>query len=250
MKILGVIPARYASTRFPGKPLAMIHGKSMIQRVYEQATAAKKLASVLVATDDQRIFDHVRAFGGAVMMTSGAHPTGTDRILEVASQKHAFDAYINIQGDEPYISPRQIDAVATLLENGPEAFVATLVKKLDSTAELDNPNLIKVTFARDGRALYFSRSPIPYLRDPSDLDRFQEEYGFHKHIGIYGYTALALIAIREMPRGHLEQAESLEQLRWLENGLPIFVATTLIETQAVDTPDDLNRLLAMHPPVH
>lgn len=248
MKILGVIPARYASTRFPGKPLAMIHGKTMVQRVYEQASAARKLAGVLVATDDQRIFDHVSDFGGKVIMTSSEHPTGTDRILEVANLKHAYDAYINIQGDEPYISPSQIDAVAALLAKGPDAFVATLVKKLEQLDDLSNPNLIKVTFARDGRALYFSRSQIPFLRDSSDLPGFQKAHGFYKHIGIYGYTALALIAIREMPRGNLEKAESLEQLRWLENGLPIYVGQTDQETQAVDTPADLERLLTLSPP--
>lgn len=245
MKILGVIPARYASTRFPGKPLAMIHGKTMVQRVFERASAAKKLAGVLVATDDQRIYEHVIGFGGNAIMTSSEHPTGTDRILEVANQKHAYDAYINIQGDEPYISPLQIDAVAALLAKGPDAFVATLVKKLENLDELSNPNLIKVAFARDGRALYFSRSQIPFLRDAEDLPGFQKAHGFFKHVGIYGYTALALIAIREMPRGNLERAESLEQLRWLENGLPIYVGETDLETQAVDTPGDLERLLEM-----
>lgn len=243
MKILGVIPARYASTRFPGKPLVDIRGKSMIRRVYEQASAASRLDQVVVATDDARIFTHVEAFGGQVVLTDAAHPTGTDRILEVAAQKQSFDAYINIQGDEPYIAPQQIDLVAEILENGEGAFVATLVKKLVDLDELGNPNTIKATFAKDGRALYFSRSPIPYLRDQATRQAFCESHGYFKHIGIYGYTRQALVVIQDMARGALEQAESLEQLRWLENGLPILVAQTDLETQAIDTPEDLARML-------
>jgi 3-deoxy-manno-octulosonate cytidylyltransferase (CMP-KDO synthetase) len=246
MKILGVIPARYASSRFPGKPLAEIHGKSMILRVYEQASAAAKLESVVVATDDQRIFDHVADFGGKVIMTSTQHPTGTDRILEVAASQRAFDAYINIQGDEPYIAPQQIDQVADLLKQGTGAFVATLAKRLEDLEELNNPNLIKVTFARNGKALYFSRSPIPFMRDARQLEQFQRDHGYFKHIGIYGYTAGALAQIKTMQRGHLEQAESLEQLRWMENGMPIVVGQTTFETQAVDTPEDLQRLLRLY----
>ncbi|MEM0998060.1 MAG: 3-deoxy-manno-octulosonate cytidylyltransferase [Bacteroidota bacterium] len=242
MKVLGVIPARYASTRFPGKPLADIHGKSMIERVYTQALAARRLDAVVVATDDPRIFAHVTAFGGAVQMTSPDHPTGTDRILEIAATEDTYAAYINIQGDEPYIAPEQIDQVAELLAEGPEAFVATLAKKLTDPSEIHDPNLIKVTFARDGRALYFSRSPIPYLRDAGQLEAFQQRHGYYKHIGIYGYTARALREIEQMPRGALEQAESLEQLRWLESGLPIYVGRTEYETQAVDTPEDLEKL--------
>lgn len=244
MKILGVIPARYASTRFPGKPLVDIAGKSMIQRVYEQATAASKLDQVIVATDDQRIFDHVAGFGGQVAMTNSIHPTGTDRILEIVTKRPDFDAYINIQGDEPYIAPEQINQVATLLEGRKGAFVATLVKRLSEISELESPNLIKAVFAQDGRAMYFSRSPIPYLRDPKNSAQFEIDHGYFKHIGIYGYTQSALKAIREMERGALEQAESLEQLRWLEHGMPIYVGKTTHETQAIDTPEDLARLLA------
>ncbi len=246
MKILGVIPARFASTRFPGKPLVDILGKSMIQRVYEQACKASGLAAVYVATDDQRIYDHVIAFGGQVIMTSTAHPSGTDRILEVATCMPDYDAYINIQGDEPYIDPSQIDQVCDLLRSRKGAFVCTLVKRLSDLAELDNPNTIKAVFAREGRAIYFSRSPIPYMRDPQQLEAWQQERGYYKHIGIYGYSSDALKAISSMTRGSLEKAESLEQLRWMEHGMPIYVAETLLETQSVDAPSDLAKLPQTH----
>ncbi len=242
MKILGVIPARYASTRFPGKPLVDIAGKSMIQRVYEQASKASGLAGVLVATDDQRIYDHVIAFGGQVVMTGSEHPSGTDRILEVANQMPSYDAYINIQGDEPYIDPSQIDQVCEILRWRTGAFVGTLVKRLHDLSELDNPNTIKAVFARDGQAIYFSRSPIPYMRDPQQRDAWMQERGYFKHIGIYGYSKAGLAAIREMERGSLEKAESLEQLRWMEHGMPIYVAETELETQSVDVPEDLAKL--------
>ena len=240
MKILGVIPARYASTRFPGKPLVDIAGKSMVQRVYEQACKAHGLSGAIVATDDARIYDHVLGFGGSVVMTGTEHPSGTDRILEVAAQMPDFDAYINIQGDEPYIDPSQIDQVCEILRSRKGAFVGTLVKRL--LQDIDNANTVKVVFALDGRAIYFSRSAIPYLRDPQARETWEQERGYFKHIGIYGYSKDGLAAIRLMQRGILEQAESLEQLRWLEHGMPIYVAETLLETQAVDTPDDLKKL--------
>lgn len=242
MKILGVIPARYASTRFPGKPLVDIAGKSMIQRVYEQASKAQGLAAVYVATDDPRIFDHVLGFGGSVVMTSSAHPSGTDRILEVATQMPDFDAYINIQGDEPYIDPSQIDQVCEILRSRSGAFVGTLVKRLHDLRELDNPNTIKAVYALDGQAIYFSRSPIPHMRDPQMRDAWMQERGFFKHIGIYGYSKDGLAAIRTMQRGALEKAESLEQLRWMEHGMPIYLAETKLETQSVDVPEDLAKL--------
>lgn len=245
MKILGVIPARYASTRFPGKPLADIAGKSMVQRVHEQACKAAGLADVIVATDDQRIFDHVLGFGGKVILTSNAHPSGTDRILEVAAKMPEFDAYINIQGDEPYIDPLQIDQVAAILGGRSGAFVATLVKRLEDLSELQNPNTVKAVFALDGQAIYFSRSPVPFMREPAQEAHWLQERGYFKHIGIYGYSREGLARIREMSRGLLEQAESLEQLRWLEHGLPIYIAETKLESQAVDTPEDLQKLLKM-----
>jgi 3-deoxy-manno-octulosonate cytidylyltransferase (CMP-KDO synthetase) len=242
MKILGVIPARFASTRFPGKPLIDIAGKSMVQRVYEQSTKASGLADVLVATDDDRIFNHVQDFGGKVEMTSTAHPSGTDRILEVAARLKDYDAYVNIQGDEPYIDPRQINQVCDILRARKGAFVATLVKRLKDLDQLQNPNTIKAVFARDGRAIYFSRSPSPFLRDPSMMANWEQERGWFKHIGIYGYSREGLEAIRTMERGSLEKAESLEQLRWMEHGMPIYVGETTLESQSVDSPEDLARL--------
>nr|MBP6723099.1 3-deoxy-manno-octulosonate cytidylyltransferase [Bacteroidia bacterium] len=175
MKILGVIPARFASTRFPGKPLVEIAGKSMVQRVYEQACKARGLADVYVATDDASIFDHVTGFGGKVILTSNAHPSGTDRILEVAEKMPEFEAYINIQGDEPYIDPLQIDQVCEILRSRTGAFVGTLVKRLADLGELQNPNTIKAVFALDGQAIYFSRSPIPYMRDTTQEAEFLRE---------------------------------------------------------------------------
>jgi 3-deoxy-manno-octulosonate cytidylyltransferase (CMP-KDO synthetase) len=242
MKILGVIPARFASTRFPGKPLVEIAGKTMIQRVYEQAVKANGLAEVFVATDDDRIFQHVVSFGGKVILTSSEHPSGTDRILEVAEKMPAFDAYINIQGDEPYIDPQQINQVCEILRSREGAFVGTLVKRLTDLEELENPNCIKAIFANDGRAIYFSRSPIPYLRDVATQDEFLAERGYFKHIGIYGYSKSGLAAIRTMARGKLEKAESLEQLRWMENGMPIYAGETTLESQAIDTPADLLKI--------
>lgn len=242
MKILGVIPARFASTRFPGKPLVDIRGKTMVQRVYEQACKSAGLADVVVATDDDRIFRHVLEIGGKAMMTSDNHPSGTDRILEVAEKMPDFEAYVNIQGDEPFIDPAQIDQVCAILTAGNGAFVGTLVKRMHDLQALQNPNTIKAVFGNDGRAIYFSRSPIPYLRDPDMLAQWEQERGFFKHIGIYGYSKDGLAQIKKMARGYLERAESLEQLRWMEHGLPIFIAETKLETQSVDSPEDLEKL--------
>ena len=242
MKILGVIPARYASTRFPGKPLVMIAGQTMIERVYRQAKLAHTLSKVLVATDDQRIYDHVVGFGGEAIMTSTGHPSGTDRILEVVARLGGYDAYLNIQGDEPFIAPEQIDLVGGLLGSKKGAFVATLMKRMQDLAELHNPNTIKVVTRRDGQALFFSRSMVPFMRKQGGEAEWHEAHGFFKHIGIYGYSAEAMEAIRNMDLGALEQAESLEQLRWMENGIPIFVAETTQEGHSVDVPEDLDKL--------
>lgn len=245
--ILGIIPARFASSRFPGKPLVDIGGKTMIQRVYEQAKKASTLSNVIVATDDQRIFDHVQSFGGNVEMTYDTHNSGTERVLELAARSYLrdYDAYINIQGDEPFIDPSQIDLVGQRLNDNDDrkAFVATLIKRISNLEDYYNPNIIKVVRDLSGRAMYFSRSPIPYVR--GDEDRAQgwlELYGFYKHIGIYGYTAQAIHEIRGMQDYHLESAELLEQLRWLENGLPIYVEETTFESHSVDVPEDLKKL--------
>ena len=239
INILGVIPARFASTRFPGKPLAMIAGKSMIERVYYQASLAS-LTKIIVATDDARIADHVEQFGGEVVMTSADHPSGTDRCAEALLKcDGSYDAVINIQGDEPFIEPGQIKAVAKLLDQ--KASIATLVKKIKSNDELNNVNTPKVVLGKDGSAIYFSRHPIPFMKDVNTSDMLQL-HTFYKHIGIYGYQADVLAAITSLPQSALEKAESLEQLRWLEHGYSIMTAETDQETIAVDTLADLERI--------
>lgn len=236
--LLGIIPARYASTRFPGKPLVPIQGISMIQRVYEQAKRATALDHVIVATDDARIFDHVRAFGGEVVMTNADHPSGTDRCAEVATQCPAFEAVLNIQGDEPFVRPEQIDLLAHTLLSNPACEIATLAKKIEDPQILFNPNAVKVVFAPVQGALYFSRNPIPYVRgaDPSEWLQHAE---FYKHIGLYAYRRDTLLRLSSCAPSPLERAESLEQLRWLENGYRIAVGLTEWETLGVDTPEDL-----------
>lgn len=236
-KIVGIIPARYASTRFPGKPLIDIGGKSMINRVYEQCIKTPALHEVIVATDDERIAAHVESFGGKVMMTQPTHQSGTDRCAEVIEKyKGACDAVINIQGDEPFIDPAQITLLAEVLSQ-PDTQIATLIKKIKGEEEVRNPNVVKAIINKSGDAIYFSRSPIPYRRNPG------VEITYYKHIGIYGYSCQALKAITRLPLGSLEQAESLEQLRWIENGYRICLRETEMETIAIDTPDDLERVL-------
>ncbi len=241
MKILGVIPARYGSTRFPGKPLVMINGVSMIERVYKQATLASTLSDVVVATDDTRIFDHVHLFGGKVVMTSANHPSGTDRCAEVVRKMSAdWDAVVNIQGDEPYIQPEQIDLVASSFQLE-ECKIATLVKAIDSELDLNNPNIPKVVVGADGRALYFSRRPIPYFSDDK-LAGALANGSFFRHIGIYGYRSDTLLRLAKLAPAPLELAESLEQLRWLSHGYSIHVKTTTAENHAVDAPADVVKL--------
>lgn len=243
MKILGIIPSRYASTRFPGKPLVMIQGMSMVERVYKQAAKSSSLQKVIVATDDERIYNHVKDFGGEVVMTASHHPSGTDRCAEVLSnEKEKWDAVINIQGDEPFIDPIQIDLLANSLKGNVQ--IATLIKKITSSTELLNPNTPKVVRTSDGRAIYFSRQPIPYYKG-ADPETWWQLTDYYKHIGMYGYKADLLPELTNLPVGKLEQAESLEQLRWLEHGYSIATAITELETIAIDTPADLQRLEAM-----
>lgn len=241
MKILGIIPARYGSTRFPGKPLAMIGEKTMIHRTCEQALKST-LDAVVVATDDTRIFDEVLGFGGRAVMTRPDHRSGTDRCLEALDRiGENFDAVVNIQGDEPFIDPRQIDQVAELIRQ-PEVCLATLARIINDPARIQDPNTVKVVFGNDGNALYFSRHAIPFVRgvEPS---AWMQKADYYQHIGIYAYKADALRAIAQMPAGRLEQAESLEQLRWLENGLKIKVAVTdIASSYGIDTPEDLLHL--------
>ncbi len=241
MNIVGIIPARFASTRFPGKPLADISGKPMIRRVYEQALKSGVLSGVYVATDDDRIRDAVAGFGGQAFMTSPAHQTGTDRCSEVAvlllDQGVRVDAVINIQGDEPYIHPEQIDLVASCFED-PRVQLATLARRIDSADDLLNPSVVKVVVDAGWDALYFSRSPVPFVRNAEQSQ--WTGMGLHfKHVGIYGYRADVLKVISGLPPSPLEQAESLEQLRWMEHGYRIRVKETTHESQAVDTPEDL-----------
>lgn len=240
-KTLGVIPARYASSRFPGKPLVDIRGKSMIRRVYEQVSKAGMIDAVIVATDDQRIFDHVREFGGNVQFTADTHRSGTDRCAEVAGRETEFDVIINIQGDEPFIDPRQIDQVVKPLRDQDHLEISTLAKKLHDEGTLFNPNVVKVVFDREQKALYFSRSAIPYLRDV-DPSLWMDKADFYKHIGIYGFRRSALLAVADETPGRLEQCESLEQLRWLEAGYRIYVGITQWETFGVDHPEDLEKI--------
>jgi 3-deoxy-manno-octulosonate cytidylyltransferase (CMP-KDO synthetase) len=242
MIIIGIIPARYGSTRFPGKPLAMIGNKSMIQRVIEQAEESTILQEVIVATDDERIYQHVQSLGKKVVMTSDQHPSGTDRCLEALTVSGiAADAVINIQGDEPFVAPEQIDALAQLI-SADEVEIATLAKKIDDIEILFDPNKVKVAFAKSGRAIYFSRHAIPYQKS-TPQEEWLEHHTYYKHIGLYAYKTRVLQDISALPPSPLELAESLEQLRWVENGKSIFVAETTIETPAIDTPADLDHVI-------
>jgi 3-deoxy-manno-octulosonate cytidylyltransferase (CMP-KDO synthetase) len=241
MRIVGVIPARYASTRFPGKPLALIAGRPMLAWVVEQCRKSAVLADVIVATDDARIADAMRPYV-RVEMTGDQHPSGTDRVAEVAGRAPA-DGYVNIQGDEPLIDPKTIDAVAGLLAKYP---MTTASAPLRDLAELDNPNVVKVVTDKDGRALYFSRRTVPYLRDLADALAATRllAFPFRKHLGIYGYRRDTLLQIVQWPVSPLEAAERLEQLRALENGIPIAVAAVEHDSAGVDTPGDLEKVEA------
>lgn len=245
LRFVAIIPARYASTRFPGKPLVDIGGKTMIQRVYDQVS--KVLDDVYVATDDQRIFDKVRSFGGKVIMTSDAHRSGTDRCYEAFTKLDDwFDVVINVQGDEPFIQPEQIEALKNCFADD-ETQIATLVKKItdkDGVEVLFNPNTPKVVIDKQNNALYFSRSPIPYKRG-SDEKNWMAEHDYYKHVGVYAYRSEVLSQIVQMPPSKLELAESLEQLRWLENGLKIKAGFTEVETVGIDTPEDLEKIKGM-----
>ena len=243
MKILGVIPARYASTRFPGKPLIEIKGKSMIQRVYERTQQCQMLTEVVVATDDERIFDRVIGFGGNAIMTNTEHQSGTDRCLEALQKNQSeFDVVINIQGDEPFIDPTQISDLIKCFDDK-DTDIATLVKKVHQIEELDNPSMVKVVINNRDQAMYFSRSIIPYIHEVPRAE-WTEQYDFYEHVGIYGYTAKVLEKITQLPISSYEVIEKLEQLRWLENGFTIKVAYTDIDSEPIDTPEDLERILS------
>ena len=242
---LGVIPARYASSRFPGKPLVLIDGKSMIMRVYEQTLKTTVLDRVIVSTDDERIFNHVKDSGGEVMMTSESHISGTSRIGEVVEHLSfmnncPYDVIVNIQGDEPFIDPSQIDLIVSLFAN-PKVTIGTLIRKIGNSEDLFNPNVVKAIVDHEGKAMYFSRSPIPYLRGIPQ-DAWIEHQDYNKHIGLYAYRSSVLKNILNLPEAPPEVAESLEQLRWLYHGYNIHTAITDIETVGIDVPEDLLKL--------
>lgn len=240
MKVLGIIPARYASTRFPGKPLIEINGKSMIERVYTQAKKASALDRVVVATDDQRIAEEVIRFEGEYALTHSGHQSGTDRCAELAALWPEYDVVINIQGDEPYIDPEQINLLASCFHSR-ETELATLIKEIHSEEELFNHNIPKVVTNARQEAIYFSRHTIPFIRNHAE-DQWIREHQFYKHIGIYGYRRSVLLEITQLSPSPLELAENLEQLRWVENGYKIQTRVTNIETIAIDTPGDLNKI--------
>ncbi|UPL47523.1 3-deoxy-manno-octulosonate cytidylyltransferase [Hymenobacter sublimis] len=243
MHAIGIIPARYASTRLPGKPLVDLGGQSMIQRVVAQARQAG-LRRVVVATDDERILKHVREFGGEAVLTSAEHPSGTDRIWDAYQQLGiTADCIINIQGDEPFIHPAQIDALVKLFARPEPPQLATLVKPVVSEEELFSPHLPKVVLDAAGHALYFSRHPLPYQRQHAPAD-WLRHHRYLRHIGLYAYRPDVLAEITRLPPSALELAESLEQLRWLENGYRILTAETTLETIGIDTPEDVERARA------
>lgn len=239
MRILGVIPARFASTRLPGKPLVDIGGKSMVMRVVEQARRARALDMVVVATDDGRVASHVREHGADAVMTSVAHPSGTDRCFEALSAvgMGRFDAVVNIQGDEPFIEPEQIDELCDALSVSPGG-IATLAQVVSDDRDLDDPGEVLIVVDVNMDALYFSRAAIPFLRDPGTGPR-HERFRFFKHVGLYGYRAEVLERIVGLAPSPLELAESLEQLRWVENGFKVRIGLTDRPSFCVDTPADL-----------
>jgi 3-deoxy-manno-octulosonate cytidylyltransferase (CMP-KDO synthetase) len=249
MKFIGIIPARYASSRFSGKALFVIEGKTMIQRVYEQANKAGILDDLFVATDDVSILNHVNKFGGKAIMTSPDHQCGTDRcqeafqIINKEGKYNTDDVIINIQGDEPLINPEQIESVASCFKNN-NVGIATLVRKMDNTDDLISPTVMKVVCDKNKRAMYFSRSPIPYFRG-LDQAQWLKKHTYYQHIGIYAYKASVLNEIHLLPPSSLEKVESLEQLRWLENGYSIHVEITEHASHSVDVPGDVTKIIQL-----
>lgn len=238
MKFIGIIPARYASTRFPGKPLALLGSKPVIQHVYEKVAAVLEAAHV--ATDDERIYDVVKSFGGQVVMTRTDHKSGTDRIEEAIEKIGGeWDVVVNVQGDEPFVAKSQLDTICHCFDD-PTTQIATLGKPFESMEAVQNPNSPKIVVDNMGFAMYFSRSVIPYVRG-KEKSSWLTHYPFLKHLGIYAYRKDVLRQVTQLPQSSLEIAESLEQLRWLQNGFKIKVGTTDVETVGIDTPQDLER---------
>ena len=240
--IVGIIPARYSSTRFPGKALCDIKGKTMVQRVYEQAKRSAHLHKVVVATDDQRIVDNVLSFGGEVVMTASTHPSGTDRCWDALQQlKDQYQYVINIQGDEPFINPKQIDELAIVLKDNTTE-LATQMIAVDNYEILADEGEVKIVLNTKNEALYFSRAIIPYIKNCDKKD-WHKHHSYYRHVGMYAYRRDILEKITKLPVSALEKAESLEQLRWLENGYKIKCVTTEFDSHCIDTPEDLQRML-------
>lgn len=245
MNFIGIIPSRYASTRFPGKPLADICGKTMIQRVYQQA--AKVLEEVWVATDDQRIFEAVSGFGGNVVMTSTEHRSGTDRCAEAVLKASeitgkSYDVVVNIQGDEPFMQPDQIELVMECFKDSPATEIATLIQPILKNEDIFRSDMVKVVLDNELNAIYFSRSPIPYIVRINELE-WLKNFTFYGHIGLYAYSNTVLQKLTKLPEGNLEKVESLEQLRWIENGFRIKTRVTDSDSFGIDTPEDLQQAL-------
>jgi len=242
--VVGVIPARYASTRLPGKPLVDLLGKTMVERVYLQARRARLLNRIVVATDDARIEQAVRGFGGESVMTPASIRTGSDRVAAVAESIEG-DLFVNIQGDEPLIAPEMIDEGVKVVLEDEQADVGTLVRKISLADDLLNPSIVKVVLRADRTALYFSRSTIPFIRDESDARRWLARHTFYKHIGIYVFRRSSLRTYARLPESSLERAEKLEQLRLLENGMTVKAGTTEFDSIPIDTSDDVERVIAI-----
>ncbi len=242
--ITGIIPARYASTRFPGKPLIDIQGKSMLQRVYEQAAKSKLLSYLVVATDDERIAEHVKKFGGNVVITSAHHPSGTDRCWDALQQlNNNFTYVINIQGDEPFIEPDQIDELAAILKDG-STELATQMIAVDNHDILFDKGEVKIVLNTNNEALYFSRMVIPFIKGV-DEKHWHKHYTYYRHVGMYAYRRDVLEKITKLPVSTLETAESLEQLRWVQNGFTIKCVTTQFESHCIDTPEDVEKVMKL-----
>ncbi|TAN09924.1 MAG: 3-deoxy-manno-octulosonate cytidylyltransferase [Chitinophagaceae bacterium] len=242
MSAIAIIPARYGSTRFPGKPLIHIGDKTMIRRVYENTRSVKALDDVIVATDDERIKKEVLSFGGKAVMTSLHHQSGTERCAEAVSGLDPKpDIVINVQGDVPFVASDHIQKILNCFQDS-NTQIATVIKLITDAGKLISPHIVKVVFNRKMQAIYFSRTPIPYVRDVNS-EIWHSTFNFYEHIGLYGYSSEVLAAIAKLPQGTLERAESLEQLRWLENGYTIRLAETTFENISIDTPEDLSQVM-------
>lgn len=249
MKAIAIIPARYASSRFPGKPLAHIDGMSMIERVYKQVKQCKDLDSVWVATDDDRIAEHIKSFGGSVCLTSPDIPNGTQRCYAAYMQGiekglEDTDIIINVQGDEPYIAPQAIDSVINVFKklDHEKKDIVTLIKKIEDSESLFDPNVVKVVVSEKGKALYFSRQAIPFQRDTAEKTQWVKNSIYYKHIGLYAYKIGVLKTLVDLPQGKLEKVEKLEQLCWIEQGFNIHTSETPYESLSVDVPEDIEKL--------